>query len=178
MVRKTQIDTKHGRVLISIIEGEQLPFDSRKSDCSLSISPHQSSSLFSTKNVKRPQNLGHRELQARCLCIEKGSLPIESLDNIMFKMAKDNSLFWLDPTLIPVECLASIFAKWLWDTKPTRNLGLGMIIPSLDSFQSKESHFTAWTSTSSGSVQKKLAGELPIWVSLVGLQTENSGKNG
>lgn len=165
MVRKAQIITKHGMVLVNFIEGKQLPFISAESDILLRILPHQSNFPVKTKSAKRTTKVGYREINSNCICIEKGTQASIPFDTAMSRMAKKSrSLLWLDPTFIPTECLASIFSKWLYDTKSTTNLGLGIVIPSSENTRSKNDSFRAWTPTSSGVLRKEFKEiELPVW---------------
>ena len=166
MVRKAQIITKkHGMILVCFIEGKQLPFVSTESDIFLRIVPHQSDFLVKTKSAKRTTKVGCKEINANCICVEKGtgvSTPFNVVMSTMIK--KRRSLLWLDPTLIPTECLASIFANWLHNTKSTTNLGLGIVIPSLENTRSKKDNFRAWVPTSSGFLRKEFEEiQLPVW---------------
>lgn len=165
MVRKAQVATKYGMILVSFIEGKQLPFVSTESDVFLRIVPHQSNFPARTKSARRMTKVGYKEIDTNCTCVERGTQASVSFDTLMSRMVKERrSLLWLDPTLIPTECLASIFTNWLHNTKPTRNLGLGIVIPSSGDTRYKKDNFRAWTPTSSGVLKKEFEEiELPVW---------------
>jgi len=166
MVRKTHIVTKkHGMILVSFIKGKQPPFISTELDILLRIAPHQTNLLDSKKSAKRKTKIGYKEISANCVCVEKEIVRSKSFDDVMAEMIKEGkSIFWLDPTLIPTECLASIFTTWLHKTKSTTNLGLGVIIPFSESTKFKTGNFKTWAPTSSRVLEKRVEEiKLPIW---------------
>jgi len=151
-------------ILVSFVEGKQSPFVYTKTDIFLRIVPHQSNFPAKIKSLKRTTKVGYKEINANCICIEKvtqGSL----FDVVISRMAKESkSLLWLDPTMIPTECLASIFTNWLINTKSTTNLGLGIVIPSTENTKFKKDNYKAWTPTPSGILRKKFEEiKLPVW---------------
>ena len=165
MVRRPQIITKYGMVLVNFIEGKRLPFSNTKSDIFLRIAPHQSDSLVNMKDTKRVVNVGKKEINVSCLCIGSSQKTTASLDVLMSKMTKEKeSLVWLDPTLLPTECLSCIICKWLDRTKASDNIGLGIVIPRSDRVMSSKNDFKVWVSTPSGPLRKDLEeNHLPVW---------------
>lgn len=165
MVRKAQMTTKFGGVIANFVEGRELPFSSTASDVLLQMVPHQSNSLDKTKIMKKGANVGQKEITASCACIEKNVKKANSLDVLFQKMSKGgNALVWLDPTLMPIECVSYVISKWLDTTRPTDNIGLGIIIPESNNATSWTEDFEAWTSTPSGPLKKSLeANDLLVW---------------
>lgn len=152
-------------ILVSFIEGNQLPFSRTKSDVFLRIKPHQFSLPDGAMAVKKTTKMGWKEKRVDCICVQKGTQASTSFDDVMSEMIKKRrSLLWLTPTLIPTECLASIFTNWLNNAKPTANLGLGVVIPSTENPEAKKDHYRAWSPTSSGTLKKNEEEiDLPVW---------------
>jgi hypothetical protein len=165
MVRGAQMITKYGVILVNFIEGKQLPFSNTPSDVLLEIAPHQSDSLVNIKSIKKSANVGQKNINASCVCIENNPKTRNSLDTLFLKSIKEGkSLLWLDPTLIPTECLGCTFAKWLKNTKPTDNISLGVVIPQSDIVSSVKNNFKAWVAMSRGPLKKEFEEiDLPVW---------------
>jgi len=157
--------TKHGMILASFIKKKLLPFSNTTSDFSIRIAPHQSCSPLGAKPVKNARETGSKKVNIDCVCVKKRSKYTESFDETISQISKEgSSLMWLDPTQIPTECLATIFSKWLRNTKPTDNLGLGLIVPSSDNAIPHKDNFGAWTPTSSSHLKRKFTEiKLPVW---------------
>jgi hypothetical protein len=164
------METKHGVILVNFVEGEHLPFSNTSSDILLRVLPHQSDLYTRMENKKKVPRVGQRENDAGCVCIENNLKTLESLDALLSRAAKEGeSLVWLDPTLVPTECLSSIFCKWLKNTKPTDNIGLGVIITQSDSAASSKNSFSIWVSSPTGPLKKEPEEiKLPVWYPSLG----------
>lgn len=164
MVRKAHMVTKHGQILVNFTEGTRPPFCEATSDLLLRITPHQSSPLFDpAESTKRYVGVRCKQINAECVCVEKGlQSAVPNVQGVMSNAR--NSLLWLDPTQIPAECLASLFANWLRNVQSTNNTGLGIVIPSSDKTVLDGDSFRAWTLTSSGYLKREFREiNLPVW---------------
>jgi hypothetical protein len=87
------------------------------------------------------------------------------MNTLLSKTTREGkSLIWLDPTLIPTECISCVLAKWLLCTKPTDNAGLGIIIPKSSLITPSENSVEAWISTPKGPLGKDFNEiHLPVW---------------
>jgi hypothetical protein len=166
MVRRANIITKQGdMILASFFEEEQLRFSNPTLERSLLITPHQSTSLVETRKVADKKNSRCKEVNVKCVCIEKNLRQESSFDDTMSTMIRErNSLLWLDPTRIPTECLACVLAKWLRNTKPTDQISLGIMIPLSIKTPHDNGNFKAWVPTPHGPLKKDFEDtELLIW---------------
>lgn len=164
MVRKAHMITKYGQILVNFVKGTQVPFYGATSDLLLRITPHQSASLLGhAKGTERHVGVRCKQINVNCVCVRK-RLQSTATDVYGVMSAARNSLLWLDPTQIPAECLASLFAHWLRNVQSTSNTGLGIVIPSSDKTVLDENSLRAWTLTSSGYLQREIREiDLPVW---------------
>ena len=156
---------KNGGEIITtnFIEGDKLPFSNLTSDTLYNLMPHQSCLEKPNHSIGVPSSL-IKASNVDCICIKKHSI-LPSFDSIVVDSIKRRrALIWVDPSLVPTECLACIICLWLEKVRPSDNVGLGIIIPDCEVINPVGKDLKAWVPSSSGPLIKDATSlKIPVW---------------
>jgi hypothetical protein len=163
MMKEAQKIRPREIIVSSFIEGDQLPFYSEESDVLYNLMPHQSC-FAGTKNAVGEAGAVKKSDAADCVCIKKHTM-LPSFDSVVTSCVKrKRGLVWINPTSVPVECLACIISLWMERVRSSDTVGLGFIIPDCETGNPSSKTLKAWVPSSSGPLSK-VAGEIkiPVW---------------
>jgi hypothetical protein len=135
------------------------PFHRSVNEIKLIINPHQTKSLDNPHNTYMPLNYNCKTVEIDCSCVKSSP---KLFDSKFDELDGSPTLFWIDPSGLQSECIASIIANWKDHITTGKNIALGIVIPEGDTTQKVGDPYELWRVDAFG-FSYVTKSSIPVW---------------